>query len=375
MKIAVAIDSFKGSLTSIEAGNAVKRAAMRVFSDCDVTVCPLADGGEGTVEALYTGLGGEMVTVSVTGPLGNPVSARYCILRDNTAVMEMASAAGITLVSENERNPLNTTTLGVGEMIKDAILRGCRNFIIGIGGSATNDGGIGMLSALGFRFLDKNGKPIEIFGRGLQNLYDIKTENVMTEITDCSFNIASDVKNVLCGKNGCSAVYGPQKGATPEIVSDMDKWLNNYAEVAKKVSSRADENFEGVGAAGGLGFAFRAFLKANLIPGVELVLMKTKLENFVKDADLVITGEGRLDSQTVMGKAPIGVAKLAKKYGKRVIAFSGCVSEDAEVINEHGIDAYFPIMRGVVTLEEALKKENAEKNLEATAYQVFKLIK
>ena len=157
MKIAVAIDSFKGSLTSIEAGNAVKRAAMRVFSDCDVTVCPLADGGEGTVEALYTGLGGEMVTVSVTGPLGNPVSARYCILRDNTAVMEMASAAGITLVSENERNPLNTTTLGVGEMIKDAILRGCRNFIIGIGGSATNDGGIGMLSALGFRLLDKNG--------------------------------------------------------------------------------------------------------------------------------------------------------------------------------------------------------------------------
>lgn len=376
MKITVAIDSFKGSLTSVEAGNAVKRAAERVFRDCKVSVRPLADGGEGTVEALCSGLGGEMVSVLVTGPHGRPVDAKYCVLPDKkTAVIEMAAAAGITLVSGEERNPLNTTTYGVGEMIKDAIIRGCRRFIVGIGGSATNDGGIGMLSALGFEFLDKGGKSVEIYGRGLENLAYIKTDKAMAELADCCFSVACDVKNVLCGEFGCSAVYGPQKGATTEIVADMDKWLRNYASVAKTVSDKADENYEGVGAAGGLGFAFRTFLNAELRSGIEIILGETKLENYIKDADLVITGEGRLDSQTVMGKAPIGVAKLAKKYGKKVIAFSGCVTDDAEIINEHGIDAYFPIMRSVVTIEEALKKENAVKNLEATAYQVMRLLR
>lgn len=375
MKITVAIDSFKGSLTSVEAGNAVKRAAERVIPGCEVCVRPLADGGEGTVEALFSGLGGEMVSVSVTGPHGRTVDAEYCILPDKkTAVIEMAAAAGITFVSGEEKNPLNTTTFGVGEMIKDAILRGCRRFIVGIGGSATNDGGIGMLSALGFEFLDKGGKSVEIYGRGLENLACIKTNKVMPRLADCSFSVACDVKNVLCGEFGCSAVYGPQKGATPKISADMDKWLCNYANVAKTVSDKADENYEGVGAAGGLGFAFRTFLNAELESGIEIILRETRLEDYIKDADLVITGEGRLDSQTVMGKAPIGVASLAKKYGKRVIAFSGCVTDDAEVINEHGIDAYFPIMRGVVTLEEALKKENAKRNLEATAYQVFRLL-
>lgn len=376
MKITVAIDSFKGSLSSVEAGNAVKRAAERVFSDCEVIVRPLADGGEGTVEALYSGLGGEMISIAVTGPHGRPVDAEYFILPDGqTAVIEMASAAGITLVSGEERNPLNTTTFGVGEMIKDAISRGCRRFIVGIGGSATNDGGIGMLSALGFEFLDKNGNDIEVFGRGLEKLAVIKTDNTLKGLCDCSFRVACDVKNVLCGENGCSAVYGPQKGATPEIVRDMDKWLKNYAEIAKGVSDRADENYEGVGAAGGLGFAFLTFLNAELKSGIEIILGETKLEEYIKDADLVVTGEGRLDSQTVMGKAPIGVARLAKKYGKKVIAFSGCVTDDAEIINLHGIDAYFPILRGVVTLEEALEKENAKKNLEATAYQVLRLFK
>ena len=376
MKITVAIDSFKGSLSSVEAGNAVKRAAERVFSDCEVIVRPLADGGEGTVEALCSGLGGEMVSVEVMGPHGRPVNAEYCILPERqTAVIEMASAAGITLVSGEERNPLNTTSFGVGEMIKDAISRGCRRFIVGIGGSATNDGGIGMLSALGFEFLDKNGNDIEVFGRGLEKLAVIKTENALKGLCDCSFRVACDVKNVLCGENGCSAVYGPQKGATPEIVRDMDKWFKNYAEIAKGVSDRADENYEGVGAAGGLGFAFLTFLNAELKSGIEIILGETKLEEYIKDADLVVTGEGRLDSQTAMGKAPIGVARLAKKYGKKVIAFSGCVTDDAEIINLHGIDAYFPILRGVVTLEEALEKENAKKNLEATAYQVLRLFK
>ena len=375
MKITVAIDSFKGSLSSAEAGMAVKAAAERVFEAPEVFVRPLADGGEGTVTALYSGLGGELVSVNVTGPLGKMVMARYCILPDKTAVMEMAEAAGITLVSAEERNPLNTTTFGVGEMIKDAVLRGCRRFIMGIGGSATNDGGTGMLAALGFRFLDENGNDIEKFGRGLKNLSFISTENVMEELAECSFKIACDVKNPLCGEKGASAVYGPQKGATREIVADMDAWLQSYAKIAKAVSPKADENYPGTGAAGGLGFAFHTFLNAELEAGVDIILGETKLEDYIKNSDLVITGEGRLDSQTVMGKAPIGVAKLAKKHGKRVIAFSGCATPDAEVINEHGIDAFFPILRSVVTLEEALQKENAAKNLEATAVQVFRLIK
>lgn len=376
MKTVIAIDSFKGSMTSIEAGEAVKRAALRLDKNNEVIVRPLADGGEGTTEALHSGLGGEMISVLVSDPLGRKISAEYCILPDGeTAVIEMAAAAGITLIKNSERNPLNTTTYGVGEMIRDAISRGARRFIVGIGGSATNDGGIGMLSALGFEFLDKNGETVELFGRGLRNIASIKTEKALPELLKCSFRIACDVTNPLCGSNGCSAVYGPQKGATPEIIADMDAWLSRYAELSKSVSDSADPNFPGVGAAGGLGFAFKAFLNAKLQSGIEIILDETGLEEYIKDADLVITGEGRLDSQTVQGKAPIGVARLAKKYGKRVIAFSGCVTDDAEVINEHGIDAFFPIMRGVVTLEEALNTKNAARNLEATAYQVLRLIK
>lgn len=375
MKIVVAIDSFKGSLTSLEAGEAVKKAALRLSSSTEVSVRPLADGGEGTVEALCSGLGGKLVSVSVTGPLGKKVNAEYCILPDGvTAVIEMAAAGGITLVPENERNPLNTTTFGVGEMIKDAIMKGCRRFIVGIGGSATNDGGMGMLSALGFEFLDAEGKMVDNCGRGLEKLSVIRTENALKELSECSFRVACDVTNPLCGENGCSAVYGPQKGATPEIVAAMDGWLARYAELAKSVSDSADPDFPGTGAAGGLGFAFKTFLGATLQSGIEIILDETHLEDYIKDSDLVVTGEGRLDSQTVMGKAPIGVARLAKKHGKRVIAFSGCVTEDAEIINEHGIDAFFPILRSVVSLEEALDKNNAAKNLEATAHQVLRLI-
>lgn len=375
MKIVVAIDSFKGSLTSLEAGEAVKKAALRLSRSTEVSVRPLADGGEGTVEALCSGLGGKLVSVSVTGPLGKKVNAEYCILPDGvTAVIEMAAAGGITLVPENERNPLSTTTFGVGEMIKDAIMKGCRRFIVGIGGSATNDGGMGMLSALGFQFLDAEGKMVDNCGRGLEKLSVIRTENALKELSECSFRVACDVTNPLCGENGCSAVYGPQKGATPEIVAAMDGWLARYAELAKSVSDSTDPDFPGTGAAGGLGFAFKTFLGATLQSGIEIILDETHLEDYIKDSDLVVTGEGRLDSQTVMGKAPIGVARLAKKHGKRVIAFSGCVTEDAEIINEHGIDAFFPILRSVVSLEEALDKNNAAKNLEATAHQVLRLI-
>lgn len=376
MRIVIAIDSFKGSLTSFQAGNAVKDAALKVDSKAEVFIRPLADGGEGTVEALSTCLGGKNIELTVSGPLLKPVKGRYCILGNNTtAVIEMASAAGITLVSQEERNPLMTTTYGVGEIIKDAIKRGCRHFIVGIGGSATNDGGVGMLSALGFEFLNKNNQSISLGARGLKELYSISAQNVIPELKECTFRIACDVTNPLCGENGCSSVFGPQKGATPQMITDMDLWLKNYAEIAKTVSSKANINYPGAGAAGGLGFAFLTFTNATLERGVNIILDETNLEEYIKDADLVVTGEGRLDAQTVMGKAPIGVAKLAKKYGKKVIAFSGCVTEDACVCNEHGIDAFFPIMRTVVTLEEALKHENAYKNLSDTAYQVFRLIK
>ena len=375
MKVVVAIDSFKGSLTSLQAGNAVKDAIERLDQNSTVLVKPLADGGEGTVDALASGLNSQMIELRVTGPLSAPVTAKYCILNDTqTAVIEMAAASGITLISSKERNPLVTTTYGVGELIKDAIHRGCRRFIVGIGGSATNDGGTGMLTALGYAFLDQHGDPIALGANGLQDLHQIKLDNVIPELYECSFFVACDVTNPLCGKQGCSAVYGPQKGATPEMIRNMDSWLSKYAQIAKSVSTKADKDCPGTGAAGGLGFAFLTFTNAVLKSGIDIVLQEIDIEDTIKSADIVVTGEGRLDSQTVMGKAPIGVAKLAKKYHKKVIAFSGCVTRDAEVCNDHGIDAFFPILRNVTTLEEALDPNIAYQNLSATAYQVFRLL-
>lgn len=375
MNVLIAIDSFKGSLSSLQAGTAVRETILRLDHRADITVKPLADGGEGTVEALAQGANGEMIELTVTGPLLTPVAARYCILKDtNTAVIEMAAAAGITLVSAENRNPLETTTFGVGQLIKDAVERGCRNFIIGIGGSATNDGGTGMLAALGFDFLDQSGNPIPLGAKGLQLLHCIKTDNVLPALKECRFQVACDVTNPLCGEMGCSAVFGPQKGATPEMIAAMDRWLEKYAELAKTVSGKADKYAAGAGAAGGLGFAFLSFTNAVLKSGIQIILEEINLEAAIKNADIVVTGEGRLDSQTVMGKAPIGVAKLAKKYGKKVIAFSGCVTEDAEICNEHGIDAFFPVLRGVTSFEEALDPANAYRNLKAAAYQVFRLL-
>lgn len=375
MRVLVAIDSFKGSLTSLQAGNAVKEAVMALHKDALVAVCPLADGGEGTVDALAAGLNGRLATVTVTGPLGDPVSARYCILNDgNTAVIEMSAAAGLTLVPPEKRNPMETTTYGVGELIRDALQRGCRHFIVGIGGSATNDGGVGMLSALGFSFLNSQGKPIPAGAKGLQTLTAIRADRVLPELADCTFRIACDVTNPLCGPEGCSAVFAPQKGATEAMIGQMDTWLKNYADIAGGVSDKADPDYPGTGAAGGLGFAFLSFLNSSLEPGVDIILEETKLETGIRESDIVVTGEGRLDQQTVMGKAPIGVARLAKKYGKPVIAFAGCVTEGAKLCNEHGIDAYFSIVPGVCTLAEAMDPETAYHNLKKTATQVFRLL-
>ena len=296
MKITVAIDSLKGSLASMEAGNAAKGGILRVYPEAEVFVRPLADGGEGTVDALTEGLGGRIRTISVSDPLGRPLQADYGILTspgqgEPLAVIEMAAASGLPLLAAAERNPLRTTTYGVGELILDAIRQGCRRFLIGIGGSATNDGGLGMLSALGYQFLKEDGTPVS------------------------------------------------------------------------------------PGAAGGLGFAFLSYMNAVLEPGASIVLEETSLESFIQDSDIVITGEGRLDGQTAMGKAPIAVARLAKKYGKPVFAFSGCVTPDAIQCNDAGIDAFFPILRSICSLEEAMEPASARKNLSDTVEQVMRVVR
>ena len=375
MRVVVAIDSFKGSMSSLEAGEAISNGIKKAHKGAEVEIRPLADGGEGTVEALSIGMGGRLINVDVTGPVGRKVRAVYGIVDSSkTAIIEMSQAAGITLVSGDEKNPLYTTTFGVGELIKDAINKGCRHFVVGIGGSATNDCGIGMLQALGYEFLDKEGNQVGFGASGVRDIVSIRDENVIKELSECYFRVACDVNNPLCGDLGCSAIYGPQKGATKEMVADMDGWLKNYSKIVKEKYPDADCEYPGTGAAGGLGYAFFNFTNSKLESGIKIVLDETKLEEYVKDADIVVTGEGRLDHQTVMGKAPVGVANIAKKYNKKVIAFSGSVTEDAGVCNEHGIDAFFPILRRIVTLEEAMQTDTAKQNLTDTAEQVFRLL-
>lgn len=376
MKVVIAIDSLKGSLTSIEAATAIKQGILNVDGNIDIEIKPLADGGEGTVEALVEGMNGEIETISVTGPILDKVDATYGILKDtNTAIIEMAQASGLPLVPQDLRNPLNTTTYGVGEIIKEAIKKGCRNFIVGIGGSATNDCGIGMLQALGFEFYNKENKLVGLGGKELNEIKYIKTDNKLKELDECKFRIACDVNNPLYGENGAAYIYGPQKGATEEIVKELDEGLRNFAKVVKNDLNKDIANVEGVGAAGGLGFGFLGFLNAKLESGIKIILDEIKLEESVKDADIVITGEGRLDNQTAMGKAPIGVAKLAKKHNAKVIAIAGCTTEDAVECNKEGIDAYFSIVNSTMSIEEAMKPEIAKNNIIQTVTQVFNLIK
>lgn len=375
MNVVIAIDSFKGSLSSMQAGQAITEGVRNVFPDAEIYISPLADGGEGTTEAIVSAAGGEIISLSVHNPLAEEVIASYGILPESkTAIIEMAAAAGLPLVPPEQRNPLFTTTYGVGEMIGDAIERGCRTFIIGLGGSATNDGGVGMLQALEFEFLDSEGDSITFGAEGLSELAEIRIDNAMDELSECKFYIACDVENPLCGENGASAVYGPQKGADTGDIEKMDRWLKDYANLTKTVCPASDADFPGAGAAGGMGFAFLSYLNAELRSGVSLVIEQTNLEEYIKTADVVVTGEGRLDGQSSMGKAPIGVARLAKKYGKRVIAFSGCVTDEAEQCNSHGIDAFFTILRTPCTTERAMECDYAFNNLKKTSEQVFRLI-
>lgn len=269
---------------------------------------------------------------------------------------------------------MKTTTYGVGEMLRDAINRGCKRFILGIGGSATNDGGAGMLQALGFDLLDKDGNPVPFGAEGLRVLAKVENKNALPALKNCVIRAACDVTNPLCGENGCSAVFGPQKGATPEMIREMDSYMRNYAALTKELYPESNLDTPGAGAAGGLGFALGVFLHAELMPGIEIVMEETRLEEKIKNADFVVTGEGRLDAQTAMGKAPVGVAKLAKKYHKPVIAFAGGIEKGAEACNKAGITAFFPAVRGVTTLDEAMRPETAAENLAESAEQVFRLL-
>ena len=376
MKITIAIDSFKGSLSTTEAGNAVADGFSRVFPEAEIYVSPLADGGEGTLDAIITARGGRIKTVRVSDPLGRIIDADYGIIdSDKTAVIEMARASGLTLLEAGEKNPLYTTTYGVGELILDAIGEGCRNFIVGIGGSATNDGGAGMLEALGVKLLDKDGKNVSRGAIGLGSLASISLDGIARELPECRFTVACDVKNPLCGKNGASAVYGPQKGADEKTVAEMDGYLEHFAALTKKLLPHSDKDAEGAGAAGGLGFALLSYLGATLLSGIDIVINATDLEAHVCGCDLVITGEGRIDSQSAMGKAPTGVAKLAKKHGIPVIAVGGGVSDDATLCHEHGIDAIFPAVRRPISLESAMEKSTATKNLSSTAEEIARLVK
>ena len=375
MKVVVAIDSLKGSLSSIEAGMAIRDGVLAAKSDAEVIVKPLADGGEGTTDALIEGMNGKRIDLTVTGPMGTPVNAYYGYLADShTAVMEMASAAGITLVPAAEKNPLLATSFGVGEVMNDALQKGCRNFIIGIGGSATNDGGIGMLKALGVRFLDENGEDAGEGGQALAKVTQIDVSGLNPLLKECHIQVACDVNNPLCGENGSTYVYGPQKGVTEDMKKPLDEDMAHFAMVTSEILGNDYHDTPGAGAAGGLGFAFLSYIGATLTPGIELILDAVRLEQELPNADIVVTGEGCLDFQTAMGKAPVGVARLTKKYHAKVIAFAGSVTKEASACNKEGIDAFFPILRSVCTLAEAMDPVNAKANITAATEQVFRLL-
>ena len=374
MKVLVMMDSFKGSISSIEAGLTIKETLEKRKRSYEVEILPIADGGEGTVESLIGLSDIEEVKVRVNNPLFESHIARYAHSNKNKlAIMEMSEASGLTLIKDR-LSPMSASTYGVGEMIIDALDKGVRNFIIGIGGSATNDGGIGMLTALGFRFLDESGEEINPGIGGVYDLVRIDDSNVDQRIKEAVFDIACDVDNPLNGKFGSAHVFAPQKGATPEQVKIIDELLLKYHNITKQYINTADNTVKGVGAAGGLGYGFKTYLNANLTPGIDLILDLLDAEQHIKEADIIITGEGKIDFQTSMGKAPVGVAKLAKKYKKPVIAFSGIVENDAVAVNNEGIDAFFPILDKITSLEEAMSVDKAKENLKRSVLQVFNIL-
>ncbi len=374
MRIVVAPDSYKGSVSAIGVANAMEKGILTVFSDAEVLKVPIADGGEGTVEALVAVTGGKMMYEDVTGPLGERVKAYWGVLGDGeTAVIEMAAASGLPLVPIEKRDPRITTTYGTGELIKSVLEKGIRKIIIGIGGSATNDGGTGMVQALGAKFLDASGHELPFGGSALAKLAQIDLTGFDKRIYETEIMVACDVDNPLCGPRGASAVYGPQKGATPDMVAELDAALDVYAKVAAKATGKDMANCPGAGAAGGLGAGLLFFTNAQLRPGVDIVLEAAGFAAMVETADLVITGEGRTDFQTAYGKAPVGVAKLAKKWNVPVVCLAGGLGSGADDVLQQGIDGLMSVVPQPMTLEECMK--TGETLVEEATARMCRLIK
>ncbi len=381
MKIIVAPDSFKGSVTALEAAKSIEKGLRRVFSDASIDKIPMADGGEGTVQSLVDATGGQFRTERVLDPLGNEIEAQYGLLSDgdsayNCAVIEMASASGLTLVPTEKRNPLITTTYGTGQLIRSALEEGCRKLIIGIGGSATNDAGAGMAEALGVRFLNADGNPINMAigrgGGGLTEIASIDIEGIHSAISETETVVACDVNNPLTGPDGASHVYGPQKGATPEMVRTLDDNLSHFDDILTQTFGQSYDSIPGAGAAGGLGAGLMAFLNARLRLGVDIMIDAVNLRERMKGASLVITGEGQIDFQTAFGKTPIGVAKVAKEADIPVIAIAGGIGEGAEAVYAKGIDSMLGIVHAPMSLEDAV--EDALQLIADTAEQAARLV-
>lgn len=369
MKIVITPDSFKESLSAQEVAWQIEAGFREIFPEAQYVRAPLADGGEGTAETMAAATGGSLVPVWVTGPLGEPVEARFALAGDRgSAVIEMAAASGLALVPSGQRNPLVTTSYGTGELIRAALDAGARHLIIGIGGSATNDGGAGMLQALGVALLDRDGRELPCGGGSLALLARIETGGLDARLKGCRIEAACDVDNPLTGPRGASAVFGPQKGATAEMVAELDAGLAHFAEVVARDVGVEVAQVPGAGAAGGMGAALVAFLGARLRPGIEIILEAIGLEEELRDADLVVTGEGRIDGQSAAGKAPVGVARLAKRHGKPVLGIAGALGPDAGAVHEQGIDAVFGAVHRPVTLDQAL--QDAAENLRAAARNV-----
>lgn len=370
----LAPDSFKGSMTAKEVCEAMEKGIKKVYPNANCIHVPMADGGEGTVQSLVDATNGTIYEIEVTGPLGNKVTAKYGIMGDKeTAVIEMAEASGIQYVTDETKNPMVTTTYGTGELIKACLDKGIKKIIIGIGGSATNDGGTGMAEALGVKFLDHQGNKLPRGGGYLDRLYQIDTSNLDPRLHEVSIFVACDVTNPLCGENGASYVFGPQKGATEEMVQILDRNLSHYANVVKKQLGKDVKNIPGAGAAGGLGAGLLIFTQATLQKGIDLVIEYSQLRSKIKNADFVLTGEGGIDFQTQYGKTPYGVAKVAKEYNKKVIAIAGHIGEGVEVLYDKGIDAVFGIIPEAGSLEKIL--QNGAKNVERTCENIARFIK
>ena len=374
MRIVIAPDSYKGTNTALAVAEAIERGARRVTPDVDIVKVPIADGGEGTVEAVVAATGGEIREVPVVGPLGEPVTARFGVLGEGRAVIEMAAASGLPLVPDDKRNPLITTTYGTGQLIRAALDEGCRELLIGIGGSATNDGGLGMAQALGFSFLDAGGAELGPGGENLERLARIDASGADPRLGECSVTVACDVDNPLCGTRGAAAVYGPQKGATPVMIVRLDAGLAHFARVISVQLGLELAELPGSGAAGGLGAGLMAFAGARLTAGIQAILDIVRFDDLLGDIDLVITGEGKLDGQSAFGKVPVGVARRVKRKGRiPVIAIAGDIGSGADAVYREGIDAIFSTVDRAMPLAEALAEST--RALEDAGERVMRLLR